>query len=189
MGSNLLLSYGGPRRLLVFLLSISLMALAVALVFERHFGIVGCALCVYQRIPFAVAATCSAFGIMPGGSPRRQRRALALCGIAFVVGAGLAAYHVGVQEGWWREPGVCESGATPMTAPLDLRAEVRAEAPLPPCDEVDWSIFGISLAALNAMLCGTLALGCAVGLMLPRTRQPFAKGMAEGHADSCRTEG
>ncbi|MDX9862340.1 MAG: disulfide bond formation protein B [Rhodospirillales bacterium] len=189
MGSNLLFPCGGPRRLLVFLLAISLMALTVAFVLERHLGVVGCPLCVYQRIPFAVAAICSLIGIMPGGSARRLRAALVLCAITFAFGAGLATYHVGVQQGWWLEPAVCEAGAPLMTGPLDLRAEVRAEAPLPPCDEIDWSIFGISLAALNAMLCGTLALGCAVGLMLPRTRQPFAKGMAEGHAGSCRTEG
>lgn len=180
MGMNIPLSSGSPRRLLGFLLAACLLALAVAFMLERYLGIVGCALCVYQRVPYAVAAACAAIGIVPGGSACWRRGTLGLCAIAFTAGAGLAAYHVGVQQGWWLEPGVCEGSVAPMAGPLDLRAAVRGEAQLPPCDEIDWTVFGISLAALNAMVSGALVLVCAIGLKPPRAPRPTPDGEGGG---------
>ncbi|MBE0532222.1 MAG: disulfide bond formation protein B [Rhodospirillales bacterium] len=160
------------RRLLGLLLAASLIALAGAFVLESHFGIVGCVLCVYQRVPFAVAAICAAAGIAVGRSAALQRLALILCGIAFVVGTGLAFYQVGLQQRWWMDAGVCTGSAPIASSAFDLRAAVLSEAGRPPCDQVDWTLFGVSLAAWNAAVSLGLALLCTVGLVLTVTRRP-----------------
>ena len=162
------------RRLIGLLLAASLLALAGAFVLENHFGIVGCVLCVYQRVPFAAAAICAAAGIALGRSRSSQRLVLVLCGVAFAAGAGLASYQVGLQQGWWLDAGVC-TGSTPIaSSTFDLRAAVLSEAGRPPCDQVDWTLFGISLAAFNAFVSSGLALICAVGLAATGNRRSAA---------------
>ena len=159
------------RRLLGLLLAASLLALAGALALENQFGVVGCVLCVYQRVPFAVAAVCAAAGIALGRSRLVPRVVLTLCGLAFAAGAGLALYQVGMQQGWWVDPGVCTGSAPAALSALDLRDAVLREAGRPPCDRVDWSLFGVSLAALNALVSSGLAVLCAVGLAATADRR------------------
>ena len=80
---------------------------------------------------------------------------LAAAGLAFLVGAGIAGYQVGVELSWFES-----SCATPITGTTveKLRASLLA-APVVRCDEVAWSLWGISMAGWNALL--SLALGLA----------------------------
>jgi disulfide bond formation protein DsbB len=137
----------------------SMAAVAVALAAEHLFGVLGCTLCVYQRLPYVATAALALVGILPRITPARLRLLLAACAIVFAAGSALAFYHAGVQQGWWTEPGVCE-GALPSAATIiDLRA---ATATRPACSDVDWSIMGLSLAALNGLYSAVLAAGCAI---------------------------
>ena len=160
------------RWLLGLLIVTSLAALAGALLLEHRFGVVGCILCTYQRVPYAVAAAlaAAALGLQRRGS--WHRIALGLCGISFLAGSGLALYHVGVQQSWWADFGVCTRSEMPTLDAGNLRAEVLAEAGRPPCDEVDWQLFGISLAGFNALMSSGLALLCAIGFFATGKRGP-----------------
>ena len=72
---------------------------------------------------------------------------LGLSGLALLVSAGYGVYHAGVEQGWF---------ASGCAAPIsggsvdDIRAQVMA-APLTRCDEVPWSLIGVSLAGWNAI--------------------------------------
>ena len=84
-----------------------------------------------------------------------------------MIGAGIAVFHVGVEQQWW--PGTAECGGIDgANLSLEqLKAQILA-APVVRCDEVAWSLFGISMAGYNILLSLGLALvafaaACGVG--------------------------
>lgn len=129
--------------------------LLTAFLFEHVGGLAPCELCWYQRYAyFAVLAMalpalifCRRSGVMPP--------LLASAALVLLIGAGIAGYQVGVELSWFES-----SCATPITGTTieELRASLLA-APVVRCDEVAWSMWGISMAGWNALL--SLALGVA----------------------------
>jgi disulfide bond formation protein DsbB len=81
---------------------------------------------------------------------------LAASGVALLVGAGIAAFHVGVEQHWWAGTAGC--GVTSAATSLEeLRAQVLA-APVTRCDEVPWALFGISMAGYNTVIALALSV-------------------------------
>lgn len=160
------------RRLVVAAILIpSLLALAIAFTAERVFGIVGCDLCVLQRYPYVLTAAFAGAALLRP-SPVVLRLMFAVCAGLFALGCGLSAYHVGIQQGWWTEAGLC-AGSLPIPPP-DLRALPFERRP--PCDEIDWSILGLSLAAFNGIYAAMLALAAALlSTRGTRCRVPIGK--------------
>lgn len=153
---------GDPARpWLAMVLTVSLGALAVALVGQFGFGLRPCILCLYARIPYLAAAIIAAVGLLPPLAARQRRRLLGLAGLAFAAGALLALYHVGIEERWWTSavPG-CTGTPVGAMSPADLRAGILA--PQRACDEVDFRLAGLSLAAWNALASAGLAVACFV---------------------------
>ena len=71
--------------------------------------------------------------------------------------AAIAFYHVGVEEGWYEGLAACAAGGgTPATVDA-LRAQLLDAPPPPRCDEVAWSLFGVSMAGYNMMYAASLA--------------------------------
>ena len=109
------------------------------------------------------------------GSHRRRRGGAAdivglpavcrrIVGVVFAAGAALAAYSVGVEEHWWAGAAGCE-GTVPTIFSLDeLRGESAMASPLRTCDLDVWRLFGLSLAAYNAMAQIVVAAACLIGL-------------------------
>ena len=121
-------------------------------------GLAPCPLCLIQRYPhFAVFGLGLAAAVVTGG--RARMALLALCGLALLVTAGYGVYHVGVEQGWF-----VSSCAAPMSGGTieDIRAQVMA-APLTRCDEVPWSLIGVSLAGWNAIASVAMAALAALG--------------------------
>jgi disulfide bond formation protein DsbB len=137
----------------------SVSALTAALVGEYVFDIVGCTLCLYQRVPYAATTVVAIVAFWASPSPDRRRLVLAACALLFAVGSAIAVYQVGTQQGWWAEPSVCAAPLPSAGSLADLRT---ARLTRPACSEIDWSFLGLSLAALNALYSGALALGCLV---------------------------
>jgi len=90
-----------------------------------------------------------------------------LCGLVYLGGAGIAAYQVGVEQHWWVSG--C-SGALADNVSLDqLRASLM-QKPAKSCDDVDWTLFGISMATYNVAFSGGLGLAAiAAGMQLSKT--------------------
>ena len=108
-------------------------------------GLAPCPLCLIQRWPhFAVVALGLAAALVGG---RVRAGLLALCVPALLVSAGYGVYHAGVEQGWF-----ASACAAPMSGGSieDIRAQIMA-APLVRCDEVPWSLAGLSLAGWNAL--------------------------------------
>ena len=139
-----------------------------ALLFEHWGGLAPCALCLTQRIPYWVALAPSALAIFFSREANLGYAPLALlglCSLIFLVSAGLGGYHAGVEYGWWPGPESCTGGGTMATSLEALRAGLEG-AKVPQCDEVPWSLFGISLAGFNFFI----SLGLAALAALPILR-------------------
>ena len=83
----------------------SLALLAGAFAFQL-LGYAPCRMCIWQRWPHAAAV---AIGILAILFPDR-RIAAAGC-MAALIAVALAAYHVGVESGWWEGLAECAGGA------------------------------------------------------------------------------
>jgi len=98
--------------------------------------------------------------------PGIQKTVVALASLAILAGAVVAGFHVGVEQQWW--PGLASCGGVsemPMTVEA-LKQQIM-NAPVVRCDEVAWSLMGISMAGYNTLLSLALGLG---GLVLLRRR-------------------
>ena len=152
------------RRAPLLVLVAGLASLAIAFAAQYWGGLVPCPLCIYQRYPYGVAAVLGLVGLALAPQRGVLRIVLALAGIVFFVDAGIAAFHAGVEQHWW--PGLSECTSTLPTglSVEDLKKQLLA-TPVTPCDKVQWSLFGVSMAGYNflyAAVCGALTLWAAL---------------------------
>lgn len=137
----------GLRPTALLLAAASLAALATAYGSQYLGGLHPCVLCLYQRIPHAVVGVLGIAAALPFVRPGQRRLLVALAGIALLAGAGIAGFHHGVEQLWWK--GTSECSASLDTSSLDaFRAQILGN-PLVRCDEVPWSLFGLSMASYN----------------------------------------
>jgi disulfide bond formation protein DsbB len=118
--------------------------------FQYLGGAAPCQLCIWQRYPYAVLI---ALGVV--GYFWRPRLMLGLSFLVLLVGAGLAGYHFGVEEGWFALPEGCAAGGN--AASVEELRRMLSEAP-PACDQVRFTVLGWSLAAWNFLASLALAL-------------------------------
>lgn len=130
--------------------------LAAAFAFQHLGGLAPCPLCIWQRWPHVAGAALglAAFALAPA---RAGRLAAGLAALALAAGAALAFYHVGVEQRWWQGPSTCAGGGDiGALSTAELLARIKA-APLVRCDEVAWSLAGLSMAAWNGVASAGLA--------------------------------
>lgn len=132
----------------VFLAALGTIAAAWA--FELIGGYKPCPLCLTQRWPyyFAIPVSAGALVLLRFGGVQTARVVLGVCGVAFLIGAGLGTYHAGIEWGWWKGPDSC-TGLSDIGGPI---LEGLEKAPVVLCDEVQWRMFGLSFAGWNAVI-------------------------------------
>src|SRR5579872_6609234 len=116
------------REPVLAVLFFSIAALAAALIAQYGFGLRPCELCLTQRVPYfvVIALALAAVGLKLDG--RGIRIVLALCALAFAIDAGIALYHVGVEQHWWVGPQACTAGSGTVTSVEDLAAMLSKPA-------------------------------------------------------------
>ena len=125
-----------------------------------------CEMCHWQRWPhYAALATA---GVALVASP--ARRTLTIIAALLIAVSGLiGVFHAGVEYGWWE-------GITGCTSTIDFGAGGNAadrlkaimDAPMIRCDVAQWTLFGVSLAGMNAIL--SLGGAAAVLALVRRER-------------------
>lgn len=116
-----------------------------------------CEMCWWQRYPYmAIMAIALIAKAMPA-IPRKP--VLLLLALLFVLDAGLAGFHVGVEQRWWEGVTTC-SGMVSVTDNVNAALAAIMDAPLIRCDEIAWSLFGISMAGYNFILALAMAAFC-----------------------------
>jgi disulfide bond formation protein DsbB len=158
------------RRLSSLVLIASLASLAVAFASQYWGGLQPCVLCIYQRYPYGVAAALGLVGILVAGRPGWLRAVLLLAALAFFVDAGIAAYHVGVEQHWWQGTAECGSTLDLNLSPEELKQQLLNQ-PLVRCDEVPWSLFGISMAGYNFLYAAVLGIATLWYALRQRQKQ------------------
>jgi disulfide bond formation protein DsbB len=137
---------------------VSIGALLVAYYAEIVHQLEPCILCVYQRIPFALVIISGFTGIF---RPKLLKWTLTFSGIAFLVGSSIAIYHVGVEQHWWESS--CTGELVSKLSTTNLLQELQKK-PVRPCDELDWMLFGISMASYNVFYSLALSIFCFLGV-------------------------
>ena len=138
---------------------VGIAALIAGYMAEYVFGLQPCILCLYQRVPFAVAIVLggAGFWFYRRGSLRAGHLLSILTALAFLGNATLAFYHVGVEQHWWQGFDGCSTPDFKGMTAEEMRQAIM-NAPEVPCDEVPWSLFGISMAGYNVLLCAAMAV-------------------------------
>src|SRR4051794_36129079 len=114
-------------------------------------GLHPCEMCYWQRGPPATAIVLAAAAF---AMPARARTLPALAALAIAVSGLIGVYHAGVELKWWEGMTTCTAGGA-----LDL--DQLMKVPLIRCDQVQWSLLGISMAGWNAIVSlGSFALIC-----------------------------
>lgn len=140
-----------PSHISAAIISISAGSLAFAYIAQYGFGLEPCILCLYQRVPFAANIVLGLIALFIAAGSAPQVWILRLCGLAFLIGGGIAAYHVGVEQHWWRSAASC--GGEPITSTITPDQLLKSLQQVQPkvCDDVDWTLFGISMASYNVV--------------------------------------
>lgn len=151
-----------PGTLTVIAL-VSFAALTAALASQYLGGLEPCILCLYQRVPFAFTTGFALAGLL---MLRRRRFALAmiaLCAVCFLINAGLAFYHSGVEQKWWVSAveGCAVPGATPGST--DWIDRIMA-TPAVACTDIQWvdPVLGLTMANYNVLLNLGMFILCAL---------------------------
>jgi disulfide bond formation protein DsbB len=155
----------GMARARLFPLLLLLAGAAVvggALLFQYVGGVQPCELCLYQRWPYYGVIVLAVLALV-AGDRRVSLAILALAALAFLAGAALAFYHVGVEQHWFAGPSACSGAQITGASVADLKAQLLARPPVR-CDEVAWSLFGVSLAGWNLLASIALVVGAVVGM-------------------------
>ena len=130
-------------RLLALLLPLGL--LGGALGSQYIGGLHPCEMCYWQRWPHGAAILLAAASFTaPAASPRSRLLTL-LAAAAIAVSGAIGVYHAGVEAGIFE-------GFTTCTTTRGMSLQDIVAAPLVRCDQVQWSLFGISMAGWNAIL-------------------------------------
>lgn len=146
------------------LILVGMSALATAYTAQFGFGLEPCILCLYQRVPFALSIVLGLVGLW---RPAWLVGVFTLATILFAVNTSIAVYHVGVEQHWWTSAVGCGGKLVTQVSPADLMASLTTK-PAKSCDDVDWTMFGISIAGWNIVFSGALAATC---LYVLRTRK------------------
>ncbi|MDP6603440.1 MAG: disulfide bond formation protein B [Rhodospirillales bacterium] len=140
-----------PRAVPIAILAASAGALGFAYISETVFGLEPCVLCLYQRVPYAATGIVAVLMLGLPTNALVTRWGITVCAALYLVGVGIASYHVGVERHWWASIAACGGADTSAVTIESLNAQLSVQSEKP-CDQVDWSLFGITLAGYNVAL-------------------------------------
>lgn len=145
-----------------------------AFAFQYIGGLDPCVLCLWQRYPYGVVIGFAVLGVFLARLPAPAKGALAvvagLSALALFTDAAIAGFHVGVEQKWWQGTEGC-TGAVGAGTLDALRAQLVAQKVVR-CDDIAWSLAGISMAGYNML--AALGLGIFAALATVRMRPPGA---------------
>ena len=127
----------------------SVVALASALIAEYYFDLQPCAMCLKQREPYYIIIA----GFILVMILKWQDKIWFYVGVQIVSIYGLfySLWHVGIENKILAGPSSCSGGLNISTNTSSLKEQIISKAVIN-CEEVAWSIFGLSAATMNSLL-------------------------------------
>lgn len=120
-------------------------------------GLVPCELCLEQRMPYYWGLPLLALVLILWN---RLPRAVWYVGmvlvlLTFVWSTYIAGYHAGVEYGFWPGPTACTG--TGVDVSFSDLSNINA-AKVVPCDKIQFSLFGVTLAGANTLISAAIVL-------------------------------
>jgi len=140
---NILLN---KKNYYLFILFYSLSAIFFALYVEYILQYKPCKLCIYQRVPYIVAIFISFIGY----NYFKNDKILILIIMIFSLSALLSGYHYGIENNIFEEFSGCTNNNMAIIDKSELLNSLNNN--IPSCKDVNFKLFGISLAAINLIL-------------------------------------
>jgi disulfide bond formation protein DsbB len=146
----------------------AVLILAMARTFQG-LGFRPCELCFLERYAFYFGAPVAALTACPASrSAHGVAKALfTLLALVFLANAGLAFYHVGVEQHWWAGPTTCTGALAAPVNVNDLANAAKAE-PVVPCDVVPLRILSLSLAGWDVVVSAAMAIYAGLAASLSK---------------------
>tara|TARA_B100000131_G_scaffold43843_1_gene39451 strand:+ start:524 stop:1003 length:480 start_codon:yes stop_codon:yes gene_type:complete len=134
------------KRFYIIIFIISLLSLLIALYIEFFLGYPPCKLCIYQRIPYLIAIFITFLGI----SYSKNLFWLYTLLLVFFSSFLLSGYHFGIEQEVFKEFSGCTGNSLDIIDKSELLKILNSE--VNSCKNVDFQIFGLSLATINFLL-------------------------------------
>jgi disulfide bond formation protein DsbB len=142
---------------LLTLIASGAMLAAAIFYFQEYLGLQPCPLCMQQRYwHWAVVGVSALAFVTTRLQPKWTSWAIVIIGLVLLGSAAMGAYHVAVEQKW--VVAQCDAGGAVDPSQLVLGNLPDGELRPPRCDEIVWSLFGISMAGYNAIVSLLLAL-------------------------------
>ena len=140
------------KNFFIIVFTISLFSLAAALYVEYILNFKPCILCIYQRIPYAIALLISLIAFFNDN----KKTLLVILGLTFMASVLLSGYHVSIEKGIIEPIFSCTGDNINALEKEEILKSLNNFQP--DCRDVDFSLFGISLATLNFIISFVLTI-------------------------------
>ena len=132
---------------LIVILAIISLTIISTFVIQYWLGHQPCKLCLYERIPYFLSILLITKILF---IKKYEKITFLILSLVFISGAALAFYHFGIEQGFFSEPLVCETGTLSETKSKEQLLEQLKQNSIS-CKNVSFKILGLSLAAINAI--------------------------------------
>ena len=136
-------------RLIALLLPLALLAGAFGSQYLG--GLHPCEMCWWQRYPHMAAVVIAAFAFTAPAEATRTRALTLFAAAAIALSGAIGVYHAGVELKIFPGFTTCTSTAAAGGSTAEMLRKLT-EAPLVRCDQIQWSLLGVSLAGWNAII-------------------------------------
>jgi len=140
------------KKFYIIIFIISLLSLLIALYIEFFLGYRPCKLCIYQRIPYLIAIFLTFLGI----SYSKNFIWLYALLLIFFSSFLLSGYHLGIEQEIFKEFSGCTGNSLDIIDKNELLKLLNSQTNS--CKNVDFKIFGLSLAAINFLLSSVILI-------------------------------
>ena len=130
---------------------VSIFSILSALYIEHILSVPVCKLCMYQRIPYIFSIIICFFGFF---FPNNKIWIYLLI-VSFVGSLFISGYHIGIENAIFPEFSGCTNDSLNTINKLELLQSLNNF--LPNCKDVNFRIFGLSLATINFLISIALA--------------------------------
>ena len=139
---NILLN---KKNYYLFILFYSLSAIFFALYVEYILQYKPCKLCIYQRVPYIAAIFISFIGY----NYFKNDKILILIIVIFLISVLVSGYHFGIENNIFEEFSGCAVNSLEIVNKTELLKSLNDK--VISCKDVDFKLFGISLAGINLL--------------------------------------
>ena len=122
----------------------NILILISAYYIEYILKVPACSMCIYQRIPYFLSTIIIVVFFL---KKIDFKKLIIILFLFTLINTGLSFYHMGIEQGFFNELNTCKDEINASNI-KDLLSQLKSKGVVS-CKEVDFTIFGLSLATIN----------------------------------------